>query len=54
MAGMKKKIFSAIFSTTWTHILLQKAQIRNFLNSILVQKDINYIILNFITLRLTN
>ena len=30
------------------------AQIRNSLNSILVKKYSNYIIINFVTLRLTN
>ena len=53
VAGMKKTFF-AIFDprcgpTFWP----QKAQIRNYLNSILVKKDINYIIINFVTLTLT-
>ena len=53
MAGMKKTFF-AIFKPTWTHILPQKAQIRNSWNSILVKKNRNYIITNFMTLRMTN
>ena len=32
----------------------EKAKIRNSLNSILVKKDRNYVITNFMTLRLTN
>ena len=54
VAGMKTTYF-AIFDPTWTHIFCpQKAQIRNSLNSILVNKDKNYIIINFMTLILTN
>ena len=49
-----KKTFFAIFDPTWIDILPQKAQIRVSLNHILVKKDINYIIINFVTLRLTN
>ena len=50
---MKITIF-VIFDPTWTHILApKKAQIWNCLNSILVKKDRNYIIINFVTLRLT-
>ena len=53
VAGMKKTFF-ANFEPTWTHILAIKAQIRNSLNIILVKKDRNYIIINFVALRLTN
>ena len=34
----EKNLFFAIFDPTWTHILTSKAQIRNFLNNILVRK----------------
>ena len=53
VAGMKKTFF-AFFDWTCTHILALKVQIKNFLNSILVKKDRNYIIINFVTLRLLN
>ena len=43
VAGMKKTTFCP-----------QKDQIMNSLNRILVEKDRNYIITNFMTLRLTN
>ena len=52
VAGMKKTFF-AIFDSVWTHILTLKSPIWNLLNSILVKKDRNYIIINFVTLRLT-
>ena len=50
--GMKKTFF-AIFDPTWTHIFVSKSPERNSLNSILVKKDINYIIINFVTLTLS-
>ena len=50
VAGMKKIYFCHF----WPYLDPQKAQIRNFLNSILIKKDRNYIIINFVTLRLTN
>ena len=50
VAGTKTTFF-AIFDPTWT-FWSQKDQIRNSLNSILVKKD--YIIINFVTLRLSN
>ena len=53
VAGMKKTFF-AIFDSVWTHILTLKSPIWNLLNSILVKKDRNYIIINFVTLRLPN
>ena len=53
VAGMKKSFF-AIFERIWTQFWAQKAQIRNSLNSILVKKDKNYIIINFVTLRLNS
>ena len=43
----------AIFNPTWSHIP-KKTQIRDSLNSILVKKDRNYVITNFMTLRMTN
>ena len=46
VAGMKTSFF-AICDPTWT-------QIRDSSNSILVKKDRNYIIITFVTLRLTN
>ena len=51
VAGIKKS-FLVIFDPTWTSILAPKAQIRNSLNNILVKKGRNYIIINFVTLRL--
>ena len=51
VAGMKKTFFT-IFYPTCTHILALKSP--NFLNSILFKKDRNYIIINFVTLRMTN
>ena len=54
VAGMKKNFFSPIFNPNWSHIVTPKAQIRNSLNSILVKKDRNYIIINLVNLRLTN
>ena len=53
VAGMKKPFLPFLTQpgpTFWP----QKTQIRNSLNSILVKKDRNYIIINFVTLRLTN
>ena len=41
------------FNPTWSHIP-KKTQIRDSLNSILVKKDRNYVITNFMTLRMTN
>ena len=52
VAGMKKTFF-AIFDPTCIHILALKSPNKEFLNSILVKKDRNYIIVNFVTLRLT-
>ena len=49
-----KQHFSAIFDLIWTHILALKDQKKNCLNSILVKKDTNYIITNYVTLRLTS
>ena len=49
VAGMKT--FFAIIDPTLTH---SKTQIRKTSNIILVKKDRNYIIINFMTLRLTN
>ena len=51
--GMKT-VFFAIFDPTWTQYWPNKARIRNSLNSILVKKGTNYIIVDFVTLRLTN
>ena len=51
VAGIKTT-FITIFDPTWTHILDQKAQIKDSLNSILVKKDKDHIIINFDTLRL--
>ena len=53
VAGMKKNFF-AIFDPTWTHFRPQKSQIRNSFNRTLFKKDRNYIIINFVTLSLTN
>ena len=53
VAGMRKP-FLVFFDPTWTHILALKNPIKEFLKSILVQKNRNYIIINFVTLRLTN
>ena len=53
VAGMKKTFFAFLTQpgpTFWT----QKTQIKNSLNSILVKKDRNYIIINFVNLKLTN
>ena len=52
VAGMKATFF-AIFDPTWTLILAAKHPSKEFLNSILVKKDKNYIIINFVALRLT-
>ena len=52
VAGIKKTFFPFLTQpgpTFWP----QKAQIRNSLNRILVKKDRNHIIINFVTLRLT-
>ena len=55
VVGMMKTTVFPIFDPTWTHILAhQKAQIRNSFNNILVKKDRAYIIINFVTLMLTN
>ena len=53
VAGMEKPFlpFLAQPEPTFWH---QKTQIRNSLNSILVKKDRNYIIINLVTLRLAN
>ena len=48
-----KATFFAIFDPTWTLILAAKHPSKEFLNSILVKKDKNYIIINFVALRLT-
>ena len=48
-----KTTFFAIFDPTLTHILSPKSQNKKFLN-ILVKNGKNYIITNFVTLRLTN
>ena len=53
VAGMKKTLFFVIFDPTWATFFYQKAQIRTSLNSILIKKGINYIIINFVTLTLT-
>ena len=49
-----KQHFFAIFDLIWTHILALKDPKMNCLNSILVKKDTNYIITNYVTLRLTS
>ena len=54
VAGMKKKPFSPFLTQPGPTFWPQKGQIRNFLNSILKKKDIDFIIINFMTLRLTN
>ena len=51
VAGMKKHFF-VIFDPTWSHIVAPKSPNKEFLN-ILVKKDRNYIIINFVSLRLT-
>ena len=53
VAGMRTT-FLVIFDPTWTYILAPKGQIKNSLKSSLVRKNRNYIIINFITLRLPN
>ena len=50
VAGMKTTFYT-IFDPTWTHILAPKAQIKNSLNSVLVNKKLFTI--NFKTLGLT-
>ena len=52
VAGMKT-IFFATFDLTWTHILAPKGSMRNSLKSILVRKNRNYVIINFVALKLT-
>ena len=47
-----KKHFFVIFDPTWSHIVAPKSPNKEFLN-ILVKKDRNYIIINFVSLRLT-
>ena len=54
VAGIKKTFFGHFWPNLDPHFGPQKAQIRNLLNRILVKKDRNYIIVNFVTLRLTN
>ena len=44
-----KQHFFVIFDLIWTHILALKGPKMNCLNSILVKKDINYIIINYVT-----
>ena len=53
VAGMKRT-FLPFLTQPGATFWLQKAQIRNSLKSILVRKNRNYIIINFVTLRLTN
>ena len=50
---MKKKLFLPFLTQHGPTFWPQKAQIRNYLNSILVKKDINYIIINVVALTLT-
>ena len=52
VTGMKKKLFLPFLTQPGTKFCTQKAQIRNSLNSILVKKENNYIITNFMPLRL--
>ena len=52
----ENNLFCHFWPNLWTHILAQKDpnnRIRNSLNNILVKKDRNYIIINFVTLRLS-
>ena len=50
----EKIFFLPFFTQSGPTFWSQKAQIRNSLNSILVKKDRNYIIINSVTLKLTN
>ena len=54
VAGMKKNLFLPFLTQPGPTFWPQKAQINNSLRSILVKKDRNYIIINLMTLRLTN
>ena len=53
VTDMKKNLFFAIFNPTWTHILVLKTPNKEFLKQHF-RKDRKYIIINFVTLRLTN
>ena len=53
VASMKTTFFLPFLCQHGPTFCPQKAQIRNSLNNILVKKDRNYIIINFVTLRLT-
>ena len=53
VTGMKT-FFCHFWSNLAPHFGTKNTLIRNYLNSILVKKDKNYILINFVTLRLTN
>ena len=53
VTGMKT-FFCHFWSNLDPHFGTKNTLIRNYLNSILVKKDKNYILINFVTLRLTN
>ena len=54
VAGMKKNFFLPFLTLPGLTFWPQGAQIRNSLNSTLVKKNRNYIIINTVTLRLAN
>ena len=51
LAGMKTTFFLPFLTQPGPKFWPQKAQIRNSLNSILVKKDRNYIVINFVTFK---
>ena len=53
VAGIKITGF-VIFEPTWTHISALKGPNKRLLEQFFVNKDKNYIIINFVTLRLIN
>ena len=52
-AWYEKNVFLPFFTQPGPIFWSQKAKIRNSLNSILVKKDRNYVIISFVTLKLT-
>ena len=54
VAGMKVTFFAIFDPKMDPHLGPKKTQIRSSFNSISVKKKTNYIIINFMTLRLTN